>query len=179
MRTPAPTNPLSMKLRDLGDAWLSLKCTSRTTQIPMKAMAEHHGTDRRLGEILPKLRCRQCGRAPESIEFTDDPTRDAPGKARNTEAWAIDLSRYAGPRDAVRICKQVDRYTARSRPRGCECAAGGGEIGDGYSGIGSGWRAKMKLRVSPKPEILTQSAEPPSPSGSSNPTSLSIRRYGW
>ena len=84
MPSPAPTNPLSMKLRDLGEAWLSLRCTSRTTQIPMKMMAESYGTHRSLGEILPKLRCRQCGQAPERIELTDDPTRNASGKARNT-----------------------------------------------------------------------------------------------
>jgi hypothetical protein len=98
-----------MKLRDLGDAWLSLRCTSRTTQISVKSMAETHGTHRSLGEILPKLRCRQCGQAPGEIELTDDPTRNASGKTRNTEAWAIDLSRYAGPRDATRICKRVGR----------------------------------------------------------------------
>jgi hypothetical protein len=75
----------------------------------VKMMAESYGTHRSLGEILPKLRCRHCGQAPEAIELTDHPTRDAPGKARNTEAWAIDLSRYAGPRDATRICKRVGR----------------------------------------------------------------------
>jgi hypothetical protein len=109
MTSPAPTNPLSTKLCDLGEAWLSLRCTSRTTQIPMKAMAERHGTHRRLSEVLPKLRCRQCGQAPVKIELTDDPTRNALGKVRNTDAWAIDLSRYAGPRDAAKVCKQVGR----------------------------------------------------------------------
>jgi hypothetical protein len=109
MISPAPTNPLSMRLRELGEAWLGLRCTSRSTQIPMKMMAESYGTRRSLGEVLPKLRCRQCGQAPESIELTDDPTRNASGKVRNTEAWAIDLSRYAGPRDAAKACKQVGR----------------------------------------------------------------------
>jgi hypothetical protein len=75
----------------------------------MKMMAESYGTHRSLGEILPKLRCRQCGQAPKEIELTDDPTRNASGKVRNTDAWAIDLSRYAGPRDAERICKQIGR----------------------------------------------------------------------
>jgi hypothetical protein len=88
----APTKALSTKLRDLGEAWLSLRCTSRTTQIPMKMMAESYGTHQSLGEILPKLRCRQCGQAPERIELTDDPTRNACGKVRNVDAWAIDLS---------------------------------------------------------------------------------------
>jgi hypothetical protein len=83
MPSQAPTNPLITKLRDLGDAWLSLKCTSRTTQL-----AERDGTHRSLGEILPKLRCRQCGQAPEKIELTDDPMRNASGKVRNTDAWA-------------------------------------------------------------------------------------------
>jgi hypothetical protein len=54
---------------------------------PMKMTAESHGTHWCLGEILPKLRCRQCGQAPERIELTDDPTRNAPGKPRNVEAW--------------------------------------------------------------------------------------------
>jgi hypothetical protein len=31
------------------------------------------------------------------------------GQARNLEAWAIDLSPYAGPRDVAMICKQVGR----------------------------------------------------------------------
>jgi hypothetical protein len=109
MTSPAPANPLSIKLRDLGEAWLSLPCTSRSTQIPMKAMAERYGTDRRLSEDLPKLSCRQFGQAPEAIELTDDPTRNASGKPRNTDAWVIDLSRYAGPRDAAKACKQVGR----------------------------------------------------------------------
>jgi hypothetical protein len=54
---------------------------------PMKMTAERYGTHRNFGEILPKLRCRQCGQAPEEIELTDDPTRNASGKVRNTEAW--------------------------------------------------------------------------------------------
>jgi hypothetical protein len=109
MLSPAPTSPLSTKLRDLGDAWLTLRCTSRTTQISMKSMAESYGTHRTLGEILPKLRCRLCGQAPGEIELTDDPKRNASGKARNKEAWVIDLSRYAGPRDAAKACRRVGR----------------------------------------------------------------------
>ena len=109
MRSPAPTNTLSTKLRELGETWLSLRCTSSTTQIPMKMMAESYGTHRSLGEVLTKLRCRQCGQAPDRIELTDDSTRNASGKERNTGAWAIDLSQYAGPRDAAKFCKQVGR----------------------------------------------------------------------
>jgi hypothetical protein len=82
----------------------------------MKAMAERYGAHRSLGEILPKLRCRQCGQTPEKIELTDDPTRDASGKARNTDAWAIDLIRYAGPRDGAKVCKRVGRR-ALQRPQ--------------------------------------------------------------
>ena len=93
---------LTMVKAFLNDAWQDKKK-------PMKMMAESYGTHPSLGEILPKLRCRQCGQALETIELTDDPTRDAPGKVRNTDAWAIDLSRYAGPRDAARICKRVGR----------------------------------------------------------------------
>ena len=55
MRSPVPTNPLTTELRDLGEAWLSLRCTSRTTQIQMKMMAESYGMHRSLGEILHKL----------------------------------------------------------------------------------------------------------------------------
>jgi hypothetical protein len=75
----------------------------------MKAMAERYGTDRRLSEILLKLRCRQCGQAPGKIELTDDPTRNASGKPSNMKAWGIDLSRYAGPRDTAKACRQVGR----------------------------------------------------------------------
>jgi hypothetical protein len=74
-----------------------------------RAKAERYGTDRRLSEKLPKLRRRQCGQAPERIELTDDPTRNASGKARNSDAWAIDLSRYAGPRGPAMARKQVER----------------------------------------------------------------------
>jgi hypothetical protein len=43
----------------------------------MKMIAEGYGTHRSLGEMLLELRRRQCGQAPEKIELTDDPTRDA------------------------------------------------------------------------------------------------------
>jgi len=36
-----------------------------------------------------KLRCRQCGQALVKIELTDDPTRNASSKPRNTDAGRL------------------------------------------------------------------------------------------
>src|ERR1700731_261554 len=89
-----------MKLRDLDYAWLQIGCSGRSTVIPVSRLAETRGTHIRLAELLPKLRCRQCGQAPDRISLTNNQTHGASGVPQNMNSWAIDFTR-AGPRNGT------------------------------------------------------------------------------
>ena len=75
--SPALFNPLTMKLRDLDYAWLHIGCSGRSTVIPVSRLSETRGTHIHLAEVLPKLRCRQCGQAPDLIELSNSQTYGA------------------------------------------------------------------------------------------------------
>ena len=76
-----------------------------------------HGTHRHLGEVLPKLRYRECGQAPAAIELTNSQTHGASGIPPSAKEWAIDLSRYAGPRRAEMACRPVGGRAEGTRGR--------------------------------------------------------------
>ena len=104
---PAPSNPLSIELAELDSAWLRIGCSGRWTVIPVSRLAESRGTHTRLVEILPKLRCRRCGQAPDEIELTDDASFGASGRQNGARSWMMDFTGRAGPRDAAVACKRV------------------------------------------------------------------------
>jgi hypothetical protein len=106
-RTADNINPLTMKLRDLEYAWLKIGCSGRSTVIPVSQLAETRGTHAHLSEVLPKLRCRRCGQAPDVIELSNNQTHGASGVSPSRNSWAMDFTSRAGPRDPSAACVAI------------------------------------------------------------------------
>jgi hypothetical protein len=69
--------------------YFATNASSRSDFRVTEAFCHADGTpvhNRPLVEKLPKLRYHQCRQAPEAIELADDPTRNASGNARNSDA---------------------------------------------------------------------------------------------
>jgi hypothetical protein len=68
---------LASPLSELVPYWLDLRCDpSICTKIvcaPLRLMARTHGPKRRLGELIARLRCEQCGQRPVRVTITESP----------------------------------------------------------------------------------------------------------
>lgn len=74
------TPPLDSGLADLCGIWLLVRCDcGQSADLPLRLMAVRHGWRTKLGDMLPRLRCKGCGARPGCIEITNSPTIDAPG----------------------------------------------------------------------------------------------------
>jgi len=105
--SPALFNPLTMKLRDLDYGGLQIGCSGRSTVIPVSRLTETRGTHIHLAEVLPKLRCRQCGQAPDYIMLTDSQTYGASGVPPSRNSWTMDFTSRASARNAAAACIPV------------------------------------------------------------------------
>src|SRR5579871_3261294 len=71
---------LAAPLADLSAGWLSVRCARcGISYLPLRKLAGRYGAGTRLGELLPRLRCRTCRRRPAEIALVDDPAAGSPG----------------------------------------------------------------------------------------------------
>jgi hypothetical protein len=86
-----PPNPaLQCALWAIDDTWLEVQCCSGTTFLPLRLLARQYGADRRLGDVVARLKCRQCGGPPASVALAEDAHGGAPGHG-GTPGWRIPL----------------------------------------------------------------------------------------
>jgi hypothetical protein len=78
----------------LASYWLDLRCDcGNVVRYPLRLLGQRVGGDRRLGEVLPLLRCRRCGGRPSRIVLLDRPDDSEHGPKATVK---IDLQ-GAGP----------------------------------------------------------------------------------
>jgi hypothetical protein len=73
------------------DGWLKLSCAdgcAKVTHKPLRLLLRRVG-DRKLGEVLPRLKCTVCHRKPASVVLCDDPNDSGLGGTQQT--WRINL----------------------------------------------------------------------------------------
>lgn len=80
-------------LSDLQEAWLELHCCKRTTQYPLKLMAQRFGA-LTLRNVLPRLRCRKCLGAPPFIALLETGLTDGKGRPHG---WRLVLRSSGSP----------------------------------------------------------------------------------
>jgi hypothetical protein len=86
-----PRSALQAPLWAIDDTWLEVQCCSGTTFLPLRLLARQHGAERLLGDIVVRLRCKQCGRPPASVALTEDAHGGAPGHGA-APGWRIPLA---------------------------------------------------------------------------------------
>jgi hypothetical protein len=73
------------------DRWLVIRCQGcpKVTLLPARMLAKKLGSPTKLRDVLPRLKCSECGSAPRSVELCEDggggPIDRAPG-------WRLVLS---------------------------------------------------------------------------------------
>ena len=72
--------------------WLETRCgCGASTQIPLRMLAEQGQGARTIADVLIRLRCKSCGRAPIAVHLIED-LRDAGVAAYGgTPAWRVVL----------------------------------------------------------------------------------------
>lgn len=85
-----PTFLLDIPLRDLENWWLRLRCCERTVDLPFRFLAaQTPGT--RLGGLLERLRCRDCGKPLRRALIFDDPADNAGRRPEAAKGWRIEI----------------------------------------------------------------------------------------
>jgi hypothetical protein len=86
---------LAAPLGELAACWLDLRCDpERCTKVvcaPLRLLASKHGNRRRLGELVARLRCAQCGERPVRVCITDSPIGEGGHHIAPTAQWAVEL----------------------------------------------------------------------------------------
>jgi hypothetical protein len=74
MDAPKPANPLAARLDALGRCWLELRgCCERIVYLPLTLLVEKHRGGVLLGDLLPRLRCQECGGNPSVMALVQRP----------------------------------------------------------------------------------------------------------
>lgn len=64
--------PWQVPISDMG-WWLEIVCVQHgTVHMPLRLLAARLGWNRTLAEIVPKLKCQQCGRRPARVLLVSD-----------------------------------------------------------------------------------------------------------
>lgn len=71
--------PLDAPLSLLHDYWLQTRCRCKLSYMPLARLSERAGPSTRLGEVLPRLKCQNCGERPSELMLVDDPAAGASG----------------------------------------------------------------------------------------------------
>ena len=86
-------DPNTLRLGELAGTWLMVYC-----EIPahgrifrIDGLAEKHGPDRALGELLPRFRCKHCGSRPARIVLQETAYGTAQGMAGFEGGWSIEI----------------------------------------------------------------------------------------
>ncbi len=80
------------KLSEWLDFYLEMgcaKCNGRSVVFPMKLLIEQHGNTT-FGELLRKLKCKECGGQPSEVYLCESQKRTA-GHGGPDAAWALEL----------------------------------------------------------------------------------------
>jgi hypothetical protein len=86
-----PDNPLTTPLAGLGRCWLELRgCCRRIVFVPLPLLAEKHGAGVLLRDVLPRLRCQECGGKPAVMALVER-ADGGPRRAGSPDGWRIDL----------------------------------------------------------------------------------------
>ena len=57
--------------------WLKLRCgCGRVTLLPVAVLAERHGLNAKLPELVAQMRCLGCGAKPNAVDLIDEPHTD-------------------------------------------------------------------------------------------------------
>lgn len=73
------------------EGWLRLTCDpgcAKVVNYPLRLLRQHAG-DRKLGDVLPRLKCTVCHRKPARVVLCDDPNDSGLGGTRQT--WRVVL----------------------------------------------------------------------------------------
>ena len=67
------TPPTGDTLADWSDWWIGTRCRCKTAFLPCRMLAQDWRPERRVRDIVARLRCRDCGERPREARMLDDP----------------------------------------------------------------------------------------------------------
>lgn len=91
---PAPrplTPPWDFELQALTGLWLETKCDCGRRLYPLRLMAANLGWRRTLRQVMPRLRCKECGKRPWVPMLIEDPAAETPGRGDTGRRWQLEL----------------------------------------------------------------------------------------
>jgi hypothetical protein len=82
---------LNAALSELGAYWLGIECGGCRASVfyPCKLLAKERGESLRVGDVVSRLRCRQCKGVAGHVFVTDDPAGG--GQSGSSHAWRVEL----------------------------------------------------------------------------------------
>jgi hypothetical protein len=83
-----PSFLLDIPLHDLAEWWLRLECCGRTVDLPCRFLANQRPRAR-LGDVLARFRCKDCGASMEQVLVFDDPSGAAERYPENGAGWRL------------------------------------------------------------------------------------------
>lgn len=84
--------PLDAPLSLLHGYWLETRCRCKLSYTPMAKLSERVGASTRLGEVLSRLKCENCGERPSELALVDDPAAGASGVPFGREQMRVPLT---------------------------------------------------------------------------------------
>jgi len=84
---------LDARLDEVEPYWLEIRCACGVgTFYPLRLLARERGEQVRVKDVVRRLRCRTCVKAPTTVGITDDATGGAPSLVGDRRApWKVDL----------------------------------------------------------------------------------------
>ncbi len=71
---------LDARLDEVEPYWLEIRCACGVTKFcPLRLLARERGAQVRVNDVVRRLRCRKCVKAPTTVAITDDATGGTPG----------------------------------------------------------------------------------------------------
>jgi len=94
---PTRAELLATELQALRDLWLEMRCQppcTRLTVYPFKLLLKQRPAlaSMTLGDVLQKLRCKECDQRPSSAAVTDNPVEgESSPIAPAARTWTVDV----------------------------------------------------------------------------------------
>jgi hypothetical protein len=90
--TKEPHFLLDLRLADLADWWLELRCCCGTIYLPLKMLAGPAAADFPAARYTAAVTgARGCGKRPTNLAMVEDSTDRAPGRPGDPGSWRIEL----------------------------------------------------------------------------------------
>jgi hypothetical protein len=83
-----PSFLLDIPIHDLAEWWLRLECCGRTVDLPGRYLANQK-PHARLGDMLERFRCKQCGTPIRQVLIFDDPSNNAGRYPHTGAGWRM------------------------------------------------------------------------------------------